>query len=115
MAQRLAEDLDHETGTMTFPAIRGIQAGKEFYVAMCSLKSVAKHFSFNDSQIQPEIRAQRILRESRIPVITNYIVNNPKDYIFSSLTVSVDTIVNFFPAPLISTLKIQTNRGLLKL
>jgi len=81
-----------------FYAIRGIQAGHEFYVAMCPLKIIPKLFIFNDHDIPPELRAQRTLRNTRIPAIKNYILNNPTDYIFSSLTASVDGTIKFTPA-----------------
>ena len=84
--------------TYGFDAIRGIQAKREFYVAMCPLKIIPKLFIFNDYDIPPKLRAQRILRESRIPAIKNYILENPKDYTFSSLTASVDGDMKFFPA-----------------
>lgn len=82
-----------------FDAIKGVQAGRDFYVAMCPLKVIPKLFIFDDYDIPPELRAQRVLRESRIPAIKNYILNNPKDYIFSSLTASVDGTMKFFPEP----------------
>jgi len=81
-----------------FDAIRGIQAGREFYVAMCPLKIIPKIFIFNDYDIPPEMRAQRTLRETRIPAIKNYILNNPDDYTFSSLTASVDGKMKFTPS-----------------
>lgn len=84
--------------TYGFDAIRGTQAGREFYVAMCPLKIIPKLFVFNDYEIPPELRAQRILKDSRIPAIKNYILNNPDDYTFSSLTASVDGIMKFIPA-----------------
>lgn len=84
--------------TYGFDAIRGVQAGHEFYVAMCPLKIIPKLFIFNDYDIPPELRAQRTLRASRIPAIKNYILNNPDSYIFSSLTASVDGIMKFTPA-----------------
>ena len=92
---------DKEIGNETygFDAIRGIQATREFYVAMCPLKIIPKLFVFNDFDIPPEMRAQRTLKESRIPAIKDYILNNPKDYIFSSLTASVDGKMKFFPSP----------------
>ena len=84
--------------TYGFDAIRGIQAGRQFYVAMCPLKIIPKLFIFNDFDIPAELRAQRTLRESRITPLKNYILNNPKDYTFSSLTASVDGIMKFIPA-----------------
>mgnify|MGYP003318817329 CR=1 FL=1 len=84
--------------TYGFDAIRGIQAGREFYVAMCPLKIIPKLFIFNDHDIPPQLRAQRTLSGTRIPAIKNYILNNPNDYIFSSLTASVDGTIKFTPA-----------------
>jgi DNA sulfur modification protein DndB len=84
--------------TYGFDALRGIQAQREFYVAMCPLKIIPKLFIFNDFDIPPELRAQRILRDSRIPKLKNYILNNPEDYTFSSLTASVDGVMKFTPA-----------------
>ena len=85
--------------TYSFDAIRGIQAGREFYVAMCPLKIIPKLFVFTEFDLPPELRAQRTLRTSRIPALKNYILNNPKDYIFSSLTASVDGTMKFEPTP----------------
>ncbi len=74
----------------SFPAIRGIQAKKEYYVAMCPLRVVSKIFQTVDNDLPPEFRAQRILNAARIPEISDYIIDNPDDYVFSSLTASVD-------------------------
>ena len=84
--------------TYGFDAIRGTQAKREFYVAMCPLKIIPKLFIFNDYDIPPELRAQRIMKDSRIPAIKNYILNNPDDYTFSSLTASVDGVMKFTPS-----------------
>ena len=85
--------------SFSFHAIRGTQAGREFYVAICPLKTIPKLFSYNGQEIPPELRAQRILSNSRIPVMTRYILDNPAEYIFSSLTASVDRTIKFIPAP----------------
>lgn len=74
----------------TFPAIKGIQASKEYFVIMCPLKILSKLFIFNEEEIPAEYRSQRILNKSRIPEMANYIINNSKDYVFSSLTASID-------------------------
>jgi DNA sulfur modification protein DndB len=81
----------------SFPAIRGLQAKKEYYVAMCPLSIIPKIFQSNDEELLPEFRAQRILNKARIPDITRYIINNPEDYVFSSLTASVDGEMQFIP------------------
>ncbi|WP_327356381.1 DNA sulfur modification protein DndB [Streptomyces sp. NBC_01304] len=73
-----------------FPAIRGVQAGREFYVSMCPLRLIPKIFLFDEDELAPEVRAQRVLNKGRLPALTRYIVENPDDYVFSALTASVD-------------------------
>ncbi len=85
------------TPFFTFPAVRGIQAGKEYYISMCPLKIIPKIFLFNEEELLPEFRSQRTINKSRIPAIKSYIVNNPESYIFSSLTASIDAEVEFIP------------------
>lgn len=80
-----------------FPVIRGVQAGREFYVSMCSLRLISKIFLFDDKELLPELRAQRALNKARIPEIARYILENPKDYVFSALTASIDGKVSFEP------------------
>lgn len=85
------------TFSYNFPAIRGIQAGKEYFVAMCPLRIIPKIFLFDEEEIPPEHRSQRILNKSRIPEMTNYIIENQNDYVFSSITASIDGEINFLP------------------
>ncbi len=87
-----------EYNNFSFSAIRGIQAGREYYSIMCQLKLVSKIFIFNESGLPPELRAQRTLNKSRIPEIVNYINDNLEDYTFSSITASIDGDVKFIPA-----------------
>lgn len=100
-----------EDSIYQFPAIRGIQAGKEYYITMFPLKVVAKLFSFDDSDLPPKMRAQRILNHARIPVIANYLVSNPKDYVLSSITASVDSEVQFLP---LNQRGVESKIGILK-
>ena len=87
---KTANDFSH-----SFPAIRGFQAGRAFYIAMCPMKVIPKIFVFNEEEVPPELRAQRTLNNNRIPEIAAYLVNNPKDFILSALTASVDAEMNF--------------------
>lgn len=73
-----------------FPVVKGIQAKKEYYIAMVPLKMLAKLFPNDDEFVLPEHRAQRRLNEARIPEIKNYILENPDTYVFSALAVSID-------------------------
>jgi DNA sulfur modification protein DndB len=86
--------------TYTFPALRGIQAGKEYYVAMCPLKLLPKIFLFDEAPLPPELRAQRTINLARIPEIARYILENRNDYAFSAITASIDGEVRFKPANL---------------
>ncbi len=94
----------------TFPAIRGIQAGRPCYIAMCPMRIVPTLFKFNEEVVPPELRAQRILNRARIPEISSYLINNPTDYTLSSLTASVDAKVDFVP---ISDTGFEQNMGIL--
>lgn len=80
-----------------FPAIRGVQAGRVFYVTMCPLRLTPRLFLFDGEELPPELRAQRTLNRARIPEIARYIVHNPSNYVFSALTASVDGDVIFTP------------------
>ena len=81
----------------TFPAVRGIQAGRPCYIAMCPMRIVPKLFKFDEDEVPPELRAQRTLNKSRVPEISSYLINNPSNYTLSSLTASVDAMVRFEP------------------
>lgn len=80
-----------------FPAIRGIQAGREYYVSMCPLRLIPRIFLFDEDELKPELRAQRILNKTRVPEIARYILGKPKNYTFSAITASVDGAVRFEP------------------
>jgi len=81
----------------SFPAVRGIQAGRPCYIAMCPMRIIPKLFIFNEDEVPPELRAQRTLNRSRIPELSSYLVNNHSNYTLSSLTASVDAKVLFEP------------------
>ena len=91
---------DEAASAMPFPATRGVQAGREFYVIMCDFATIGNYFKFgNDSGIPPNMRAQRKIQNTRVPRITSYILNNPDSYVFSAITVSVDKKIFFEPTP----------------
>jgi DNA sulfur modification protein DndB len=83
----------------SFPAVRGIQAGRPFYIATCPMRIIPKIFSFDENEVPPELRAQRILNKSRIPEMVKYLLENPKDYVFSALTASIAIDVQFDEFP----------------
>ena len=78
-----------------FPAIRGLQAHREYYVTQFPLGMISRVLSFDDSDLPPEMRAQRVLNSQRVPEMAEYILKNRDDYIFSAITASVDADVEF--------------------
>lgn len=82
----------------TFPVVRGVQAGREYFIAQCPVRMLPKIFSFTDSDLPVEMRAQRTLSTQRVPEIARYIVDNRTDYTFSAITASIDAEVTFEPA-----------------
>lgn len=64
---------------------------------MCPLKLIPKLFLFDEEEVPSEMRAQRQLNRARVPEIARYLVENPTEYVFSSITASVDGPVTFEP------------------
>lgn len=81
-----------------FPVVRGVQAGREYYIGMVPLKMLSRLFPYEDDCVLPEYRAQRRLNESRIPDIKNYILSNEDTYVFSALAASIDGEYQFIEA-----------------
>lgn len=78
-----------------FPAVKGCQAGKEYYICMVPLGLLSKIFATDSGGVPPEYRAQRKLNETRIPEICDYILSNRDSYVFSALAASVDGAMKF--------------------
>jgi DNA sulfur modification protein DndB len=91
----IADDAGVGAFEYVFPAIKGIQAGREFFTSMCPLRLIAKIFLFDEDELVPELRAQRVLNKGRLPELSSYIVDNPDSYVFSALTASIDGEVRF--------------------
>lgn len=93
-----------------FPVVRGIQAGSEYYIAMVPLKMLPKLFPMDEEEyVLPEYRAQRKLNESRIPVISKYILDNRDTYVFSALAASIDGKFVYKPS------EMNTDTGVLEI
>lgn len=81
----------------SFPAVKGVQAGREYYITMVPLKLLSKLFPSEDDIVAPEHRAQRRINETRIPDIKKYILENRDTYVFSALSASIDGEFSFVP------------------
>ena len=76
--------------TYNFPAVKGTQAGSEYYISMVPCELLIKLFKIENDDILPEFRAQRRLNSMRIPEIKDYILDNRNSYVFSALAASID-------------------------
>ena len=80
----------------SFPAIRGTQAGREYYVAMVRLSHLVRLTTATTSgETEPQATAQRALNKARVPALARYLTENPRDYVLSAITASVDGEVQF--------------------
>lgn len=80
-----------------FPAVKGVQAGREYYISMVPLKLLSRLFPAEEEIVLPEHRAQRRINEARIPEIKQYILDNRDTYVFSALSASIDGEYKFTP------------------
>lgn len=92
-----------------FSAVKGVQAEREYYIAMIPLNLLCKLFSNEEEFLLPEYRAQRSINEQRIPEIKDYIINNPQNYVFSALSASIDGEFSFIKS------EMDENLGILQI
>ena len=83
--------------TYQFPAVKGYQAGNEYYICMVPLGLLNKIFIANNEDVAPDYRAQRKLNQARIPEIRDYILDHRDTYVFSALAASIDGGMDFIP------------------
>ena len=83
-----------------FAAIKGRQSGDDYFTVVCEMAIIPRLFLFNEASIPTELRAQRHINKTRIPEMARYMVDNPKNYIFSALTASIDGNISFKPLKL---------------
>ena len=88
--KKLAKDY-----SLSFPVIRGIQAGREYFVSMFPLKLLTTMFHNGEDDLPPELRAQREMNKGRILPLSRYICDNQDNYVFSAIAASVDSEVEF--------------------
>ena len=77
------------------PVIRGIQAGREYYVSMCPVRFLPKLFPFESEDLPPSMRAKRALNKARVPEIADYFVKNPTNYTCGAIAASIDADITF--------------------
>ena len=84
-----------EEVTFSFPAVSGVQAGRQYFCAQVPLKYFTRFFSLVDEDLPPELRFQRKVNEKHAQDIAEYILSNPNDYVLPSVTASVSSPMYF--------------------
>ena len=96
----LTSSINRFKPTFQVPATRGRMGITVYYTATLPFGAVTKLFVFDPDEmleLTPENRSQRVLNTKRVPEIANYVLEH-EDYIFSAITVSVDSDdVEFVP------------------
>ena len=98
--------------TYNFSVVKGVQANRDYYIAMVPLGLLSKLFHDEEEYILPEYRAQRCINEARIPEICDYILSNRNSYVFSALSASIDGEFEFVACEMdenIGILKVDMN------
>tara|TARA_R110002167_G_scaffold204404_9_gene408538 strand:+ start:17405 stop:19000 length:1596 start_codon:yes stop_codon:yes gene_type:complete len=91
---------DQEAFCYRFPAVSGQMSGRGYYTAQIPYSALTRIFVFDEDTVPPELRAQRVLNETRAQKIADYIVGNFRNgsgYVLPAITASVDTAVTFNP------------------
>lgn len=78
-----------------YPAIKGVQAKRNYYVMMLPIGDLSKLVSPAPQAVEDYY--QRAINQARIPEIKKYIITNRDSYVFSALTVSISGRVSFIP------------------
>lgn len=70
---------------LEFPAVRGIQAGRPFYLASVPFSVLGRLLQLDTAGAVMD-RSQREVNETRSKAVSSYIINNPDSFIIPSLT-----------------------------
>jgi len=81
----------------TLPVMRGIQAGRFYYLSMCHLGFVAKNFNLPAKDTPEHKIIQRQMNPGRIPKIAEYLVQYHEDYVLPPIIVSIEGETHFTP------------------
>lgn len=81
--------------TYNLPAIKGKQGNHQYFVAQIPYAVLFNITVFDETTVSFNNQAQRPLEEARAKAITNYIENDPGNYVFNSLVVAIGNDVEF--------------------
>ena len=81
----------------TIAAMRGVQAGREFYMAMCHMSFIAKHLPYPQNNVPADKVIQRHINKARIPKIAEYLIKYYDDYVLPPIIASIDGDIEWEP------------------
>jgi DNA sulfur modification protein DndB len=81
----------------TLPVMRGVQAGRVYYLSMCHLSFVAKNFTLPAKDTPEHKIIQRQMNQGRIPKIADYLIRFHDNYVLPPIIVSIDGETEFTP------------------
>lgn len=77
-----------------FPAVKGIQAGRDCYIAMVPMPIIPRLFPYPppSENLKARDRSQRVINKARVRKLANYIRNqqNGRDYTLPAITVVIN-------------------------
>lgn len=79
----------------SFPAARGIQAGKEAYICWLKYSEAIQVFKLDYLELPVEQRSQRTPKPKHAQEIVDYVVNDFEDHVIPPLVASIDGEVEF--------------------
>lgn len=103
---------------LTLPAVRGKQAGRDFYLVMCPLQVLSRLFREEDDTDRSALLTRHAVNAGRVPEIARYIADHPDSYVIPSITGAIDREVEFEPVsrkgtgPCLGTLKVPLSARL---
>ena len=77
------------------PAIRGVQAGRPFYIALCPTKFIPRLIPLESPGTLEEGSIGRAADRTRSQDIARYLAGNPESYVLPTITCLVDGQVHF--------------------
>ena len=80
-----------------FPAVRGVQSGREYFSTMCPLRLLTLLFPDTGDEEIPNLGTRGLLDRQRVEEIARYVISGRDSYVLSAITASVDCPVSFVP------------------
>ncbi len=80
---------------MILPAVRGLQAGREYYVSAIPLRHILQVFGARGNDATTDLRARATVNKQRVRELVRYILENPAQYALPPLIACVGARVQF--------------------